>query len=168
MKSGNNWLRALVGLLAGAVTAVAPFVYYWSAEWRPLQTAGGQYFGILLGPVVAGGLVTVLVSGRRPRWWLGAVLGGLLGAVAAGFYFGKGGDVAKESWLQVLLSLCFVALAAVAGGVGGLIGWGVGRALFQGSRGRASRKGLPWQVGVVIMAGVALVFGVLAAVAGTR
>lgn len=164
MTAGRTWLSALAGLLAGAITALAPFIYYWSAQWHPLQTAGVPYFSILLGPVVAGGLVTVLVGGSRPRWWLGAVLGVALGAVAAGFYFGKGGDVPKELWLQTLLSLCFIALAAVAGGVGGLAGWGVHRLLLRGSHGRATRRGLPWKVGVVIMVVAALVFGVLAAV----
>lgn len=168
MRAGNTWLRALTGLLAGAITAVAPFVYYWSLNWRPLQDTGVPYFSILLGPVVAGGLVAVLVASGRPRWWLGAVLGALLGAVAAGFYFGKGGDVPQEPWLQILLSLCFAALAALAGGVGGLLGWGVSRALSGGGRGRAGRGRLPWRAGIGIMVAAALVFGVLAAVAGTR
>ncbi len=168
MSARTAWLHGLTGLLAGAITAVAPFVYYWSLDWRPLQDTGVSYFSLLLGPVVAGGLVAVLVAGGRPRWWLGAVLGALLGAVAAGFYFGKAGDVPQELWLQALLSLCFAALAALAGGVGGLLGWGVSRALWGGQRGRAARGRLPWRVGIGIMVAAALVFGVLAAVAGTR
>jgi hypothetical protein len=110
----------------------------------------------------------VLVAGGRPRWWLGAVLGAFLGAVAAGFYFVKGGDVPQELWLQVLLSLCLAALAALAGGVGGLLGWGVSRALAARPRGSAARGRLPWRVGIGIMVAAAVVFGVLAAVAGTR
>ena len=168
LRAGETWLRALAGLLAGAITAVAPFVYYWSLDWRPLQDTGVSYFSLLLAPVAVGGLVAVLVASGRPRWWSGAVLGALLGAVAAGFYFGKGGDVPQELWLQVLLSLCFAALAAMAGGVGGLLGWGVSRALAGGSPGRTARGRLPWRVGIGIMVAAAVVFGVLAAVAGTR
>jgi len=107
----------LSGLLAGGITAAAPFVYYWTLDWRPLQDTGVPYFSLLLGAVVAGGLVAALVAAERGRrrWWVGAVLGALLGAVAAGFYFGIGGDVPKELWLQLLLGLCFAALGAVAG-----------------------------------------------------
>ncbi len=70
MSARTAWLHGLTGLLAGAITAVAPFVYYWSLDWRPLQDTGVSYFSLLLGPVVAGGLVAVLVAGGRPRcYW---------------------------------------------------------------------------------------------------
>jgi hypothetical protein len=161
-------LSMLAGLLAGAITAVAPFVYHWALDWRLLQTTGMSYFSLLLAPVVAGGLVAVLVASGRPRWWLGAILGAVLGAAAAGVYFGKGGDVPQELWLQTLLSLCFAALAALAGAVGGLLGWGGSRALVGGGRGRGARSRLPRRVGTGLMAVAAVVFGVLAAVAGTR
>jgi len=73
----------------------------------------------------------------------GAVLGAVLGLVGAAFYFGKGGDVAKEWWLQLLLSICFGALGAVAGGVGGVLGWGLARLIQRVSPEGAARRVRP-------------------------
>ena len=166
----STWLRVLAGLLAGAITAAAPFVYYWRAGLAP---APGHGRALLQPPPGAGG---GRGAGRRAGGDAGGPGGGwerswapLLGAVAAGFYFGKGGDVPQELWLQTLLSLCFAALAALAGGSGRTPRLGrVSSSGWRAERGRGARVGLPWRVGTGLMAAAAVVFGVLAAVAGTR
>jgi hypothetical protein len=167
---GTTWPRIVAGFLAGAVTAAAPFVYYWRLDWRPLQDTGVSYFSLLLGPVLAGGLVCALVSAGRSSWrsaaGLGAGLGAALGVAAAGFYFSEGGDIPQEVWLQVLLSLCFVALGAVVALVGGVLGWGCARTITGGSK-QPRRRGLePWQVGAALVVVAVIVFGAFAASAG--
>jgi hypothetical protein len=159
----------LAGLLAGAVVAVAPFVYYWRLDWRPLQDTGVSYFSLLLGPVLAGGLVCALVSAGRSSWrssaGLGAGLGVALSAVAAGFYFSEGGDIPQAAWLQVLLSLCFVALGAVVALAGGVLGWAGARTVTGGAQRRKRRALQPWHVGMALVAVAVLVFGALAGAA---
>lgn len=165
MSSRAGWPRTLAGLLAGAATTVAPYVYYWALEWQPLETTALPYFCLLLCPVVAGGFVTTLIASTRPRWWLGALLGFVLGAVAASLYFRGAGDVPKEWWLRLLLSVGLAALGGSAGGAGGLLGWVVSRPLL-----RASSKGSPgrrvvWLVGAAVGVVTLVVFGLLAALA---
>jgi hypothetical protein len=155
-----------IGLLAGAATAAAPFVYYWALEWHPLQATGLPYLCLLLCPVVAAGFVAALLVSVRRRWWPGAVLGCVLGAITAGFYFGTGGDVPQELWLQVLLSLGFVALSGVAGAVGGLLGWSLAHLLVRGRTEATRRRVRPWHLGVGVAGVAVVVFGVLAALAG--
>jgi hypothetical protein len=156
--------RVLAGLVAGAATTVAPFLYYWALEWQPLETTALPYFCLLLCPVVAGGLVTMLVASARPRWWLGAALGLVLGAVAAGFYFRGAGDVPKEWWLQLLLSVGFAALGGLAGGVGGLLGWVVSGSLSRAYPGSSGRK-MNWVAGVVVATVAVVACGILAVLA---
>lgn len=165
MSTRVKWPRVLVGLLAGAAMTVAPYLYYWRLEWHPLQTTALPYFCLLLCPVVAGGFVTTMLASTRPRWWTGAVLGFVLGAIAAGFYFRRGGDVPQEWWLQTLLGLCFAALSALAGAVGGLLGHVVSRPLVRGSSSGAPARPKPWQVGVAVAFVAVVVFGALAAFA---
>jgi hypothetical protein len=153
----------------GAVTAAAPFIYYWRLDWRPLQDTGLPYFSLLLCPVLVGGLVAVLIGAASRRWRLAAALssglGVALGAAAAGFYFSEGGDVPQELWLQVLLSLCFAALGAVVAMVGGVLGWAGVRTMTGGSSRR--RRGLkPWHVGVALAGLAVVVVGVLSAIVG--
>jgi len=160
-----KWPRVLLGLLAGAATTVVPFLYYWQLQWQPLETTAAPYYCLLLCPVVAGGLVTTLVASARPRWWLGAALGFVLGAVAAGFFFSRAGDVPKEWWLQLLLSVGFAALGGLAGGAGGLLGWVVSRPLLRASPDGSRRRTRAWLVGAAVAVVAVVVFGILAVLA---
>lgn len=158
------------GFVAGAIVTAAPYVYYWRLEWRPLQDTGVPYYSLLLGPVLAGGLVAALLVATPRRRWpavvLSFVLGLASGVAAAGFYFSKGGDVPQEWWLQALLSLCFAALGAVVAAAGGMLGWACARIITGSPSRRGKRRLEPWQAGAVLVAAAVVVFGALAALAG--
>jgi len=159
-----RWLRVIAGLLAGAAVTVAPYVYYWRTDWHQLQTSGLPYLTVLLGPMATGGFVAALIAHRRPRWWIGGLLGLVLGVVTAVLFLRAAGDVPSEWWWLLLLGAVIAISAGLGGAFGGALGWLVAKALTGAPADAEAHSVKPWQVGAALAAIMVVVFGVLAAV----
>jgi hypothetical protein len=156
--------RGVVGLVAGTAVAVAPYLYYWRLDWQQLQTTGGLHLWTLVGPVVAAGFVGTTIGHRRPRWWLGALLGLALGLVTGILFLRAAGDMPQEWWALFLLGLLMAVSGGLGGALGGLIGWTVSQALDRRAAGGMDGRVLPWHVGAAVAAIMIVLFGTLAAV----
>lgn len=158
-----------MGLVAGAAVAVVPYVYYWRHDWQQLQTTGAEYAAVLLGPVAAAGFVAAVLAHRRPRWWLGALLGFVLAAVTAVFFLRVAGEAPDEWWALALLGILMAVTGGLAGAFGGALGSLVSRALASGMA-SADPSGTAsgvrsWHLGAAVATVMVVVFGLLAALA---